>query len=327
MRTLAFILFLAATCVSASARESAGIPQVIIKTKDGPEPLEIRGLEVRVEIHGWLAETVYELEVFNHTNRIQEGEFSLQLPEGATVSTWAIDIGEEMRPAVAVEKERARNAYETIKRKMIDPGIVERQEDNRYRTRIFPLPREGTRRIRIGFIQRLGQDGRYVLPLRHDTEIGSFHCEVIGTGIRPNFGVADRGKFHAASADKKNEWTWKEDGLLLDGELVIQAELPGLNEPLIQTRQADAESCHFIVQGLLDPKLRAADATPGLRWKPFHLFWDASYSGRFRNHETKLGELERLWKWLGDVDVNLRVLRYGGARSRCFASAMGRPIP
>ena len=88
MRTFAFILCLASSCVSAMARESVGIPQVTIKTQEGQEPLEIRELEVGVEIHGWLAKTVYELEVFNHTSRIQEGEFSLQLPEGATVSTW-----------------------------------------------------------------------------------------------------------------------------------------------------------------------------------------------------------------------------------------------
>ncbi len=324
MRKLALVLLLMASCATAWARESVGIPQVTIKTRDGVEPLEIRELKVSVETHGWLAETVYELEVFNHTNRTQEGEFSLQLPEGATVSTWAIDIEGKMRPAVAVEKERALNAYETIKRKMIDPGIVERQEDNRYRTRIFPLPREGTRRMRIGFIQRLGQDGRYVLPLRHDTEIGSFRCEIFGTGIRPTYGNEDRGKFHARSADKKNEWSWEEDGFHLDGELVVQAELPGMNKPLIRTRQADAESCHFIVQGLLDPQLRAADARPGLRWKPFHLLWDASYSGRFRDHETELAELERLWKWLGDVDVNLRVLRYGGSEEQVFRIRDGK---
>ena len=307
MRELGFIFCLLVCCIPAGARESIGIPQVSIKVGGNPEPLEIRELNVSVEVNGWLAETIYELEVFNHTNRIQEGEFSMQLPEGATVSTWAIDIEGKMRPAVSVEKELALNAYETIKRRMIDPGIVERQEDNSYRTRIFPLPAEGTRRMRIGFISRLGENGRYALPLQHDTKIAKFRCEVLGTKHLPFFGNK-----------RMNQWSWSEENVRLDGELVVQAELPGVDKPILRMDQADGKSRHFIVQGRLDPKKRSEIVKPDHFWKPLRLLWDASYSGRFRDHEKEMEELAKLWKWLGDAEVTLHVLGYGEGGQKVF---------
>jgi Ca-activated chloride channel homolog len=53
-------------------------------------------------------------------------------------------------------------------RRGIDPGLAELTRGNIFRTRLYPLPANGTKRIAISFDQPLldgGADYRYVLPL------------------------------------------------------------------------------------------------------------------------------------------------------------------
>ena len=120
--------------------------------------LEIEEASVKVQVTGSVVSTEMELMFRNPTARMVEGEFVLPLPAGATVSSYALEVNGALREAVAVEKERAKVAYETIKRQMIDPGIVERQAGNVYRTRVFPVPASGTKRLRIGYVETLRQE-------------------------------------------------------------------------------------------------------------------------------------------------------------------------
>ncbi|MEJ6578426.1 MAG: hypothetical protein QNL33_17960 [Akkermansiaceae bacterium] len=51
---------------------------------------------------------------------------------------------------------------------MIDPGFVEREAENVYRTKIFPIPSKGTKAVRIGYCEILPlKEGEisYRLPL------------------------------------------------------------------------------------------------------------------------------------------------------------------
>jgi len=126
-------------------------PKMWIKEANGKVLLSIENLEADITLTGDLVETVFTLRFRNDTKRMQEGEFVLPLPEGATISTYALEVNGALRSGVAVEKKQARHAYESIKRQMIDPGLVEREKGNIYRTRIFPYSsqRHQTRPHRI----------------------------------------------------------------------------------------------------------------------------------------------------------------------------------
>ena len=146
-----------------------------------PTILEIEEAQVNIHVAGGVARTEMELLFRNDTPQMVEGEFTLPLPEGATVSSYALEVNGSLREAVAVEKERARNAYETIKRQMIDPGIVERQAGNIYRTRVFPVPAKGTKRLRIGYVETLKPERDrllYRVPLAFHGELAKFRCEI-----------------------------------------------------------------------------------------------------------------------------------------------------
>ncbi len=286
----------------ASTPPSGAFP-VLISQSDG-QPLELTSVSISVEGEGALVETIFELEFFNHAERRTEGEFVMTLPEGATVSTYALEVNGHLRPAISVDKEQARNAYEAIKRRRVDPGLVEREEGNVYRTRIFPLEPRAPKRVRIGYLQYLG-NAEYFLPLDHPTLLQSFTCQVRGV---KSAAITTPGL--TASPPRKTggtlEQTWKGSVINLAGDFSLRPALPAPGETLVRLEKAPDSVTHFVVQRTLPDTTKVSP-----RKKPgkIHLIWDASLSGKYRDHAKELEALALYWQWLGNAEVSVQLLR------------------
>ena len=86
---------------------------------------------------GNLASTTAIYTFYNPSNRILEGNLTIPLPEGVSISGYALDINGKLRDAVPVPKERAKEVFESIEKRNIDPGIIEKVAGNNFRTRIY----------------------------------------------------------------------------------------------------------------------------------------------------------------------------------------------
>lgn len=104
-------------------------------------PLVIRDHEVAVTIKDGVAETTIEQTYANGTNTELEGVFTFPLPPGASVSGFAMWVGNELVEADIVERTRARAIYEDLKRRKIDPGLLEWSGGNLFTARVWPIPR------------------------------------------------------------------------------------------------------------------------------------------------------------------------------------------
>ncbi|TAH39368.1 MAG: hypothetical protein EYC70_00875 [Planctomycetota bacterium] len=132
-------------------------------------PLTIGYHKVTVDIRDQIARTVVEESFINHTNSVLEGVFYFPLPEDASVSSFAMWIGDELVEGDIVEKQRARAIYETILREKRDPGLLEWTGSNVFQARVYPI--SGEKRIRIGYTQVLrkrGDEYRYHYGLRSE---------------------------------------------------------------------------------------------------------------------------------------------------------------
>src|SRR5262249_14428852 len=87
-----------------------------------------------------------------------EGQFLFPLPQDASISGFGMWIGTELVEADIVEKERAREIYETILRERRDPGLLEWTTGNLFKARVFPIDAHSEKRVKIVYTQ--------VLPLR-----------------------------------------------------------------------------------------------------------------------------------------------------------------
>lgn len=115
------------------------------------------------EIIGNIKQTTVELIITNSSNRILEGEFEFPLEENERVCGFALDINGKMRSAVAIEKEKGRQVFEDVVRKNVDPGLVEMTEGNNFKTRIYPIPANGFRTLRITYEKELAADSSEVV--------------------------------------------------------------------------------------------------------------------------------------------------------------------
>lgn len=156
--------------------------------------MQLREMDVRARIVGLHAEVITELTFYNPNRRLLEGELQFPLPDGAVVTGYALDVNGQMVDGVVVKKEKARVAFETEVRAGVDPGLVEHVAGNVYRTRIYPLPAQGSRRIRLKYVAEVPTDAHgdaacfLPMPIGETVSRLSIRVEVAQGVVKPEIG-------------------------------------------------------------------------------------------------------------------------------------------
>lgn len=108
-------------------------------------------------------------QVFRNTeNRQVEALYLFPVPEGATVANFSMWIGGKEMIGEVVEKERAREIYNSYKQVRRDPGLLEQVDYKNFEMRIFPIEANAEQRVQIAYYQELKYDhdwATYVYPL------------------------------------------------------------------------------------------------------------------------------------------------------------------
>jgi Ca-activated chloride channel family protein len=114
----------------------------------------------------------------NHTASVKEGTYEFALPDGSTVSDFAVWDGAVRIPAVVLERKRAEEVYDEARMQAIDPGLLEmgeRTDDptttSLFSAKIVPIPAYGTKRLELEYHQRLTVNDwkqMFLLPLKPD---------------------------------------------------------------------------------------------------------------------------------------------------------------
>ena len=127
--------------------------QIWFPPQQGEKPIELQEMSIHSQIQGWVASTRIELRFYNPNARVLEGELILPLRPEQLLAGYALDIDGNLRDGVVVPKQTARVAFEEITRRGIDPGLAELTRGNVFRTRVYPLPAGGYRRIALTIFQ------------------------------------------------------------------------------------------------------------------------------------------------------------------------------
>ena len=162
---------LAATLVALAALgavDSASAAGLLVADGGFGGKLEIKEHSARVTINNGIAVTEVDQTFVNTEQRIVEALYTFPVPKGASVSNFSMWInGREMTGEV-VEKERARQIYNSYKQVKRDPGLLEQVNYKTFELRIFPIPAGAEQRIQITYCQELDFDhdaASYVYPL------------------------------------------------------------------------------------------------------------------------------------------------------------------
>ncbi len=151
------------------ATESIG--SLVVNVEGRNVPLTVGYHKVTVDIRDQIARTVIEQSFVNRTRGRLEGVFYFPLPQDASISGFGMWIGNELVEADIVEKQRAREIYETILRERRDPGLLEWSGGNLFKARVFPIEPLSEKRVKITYTQVLplrGRSYRYTYPLQSE---------------------------------------------------------------------------------------------------------------------------------------------------------------
>lgn len=299
----------------------AQIPTLEVENQK-KHPVILQEAKIDTKILGNLATTTATYTFYNPSNRILEGKLTFPLPEGVSVSGYALDINGKLRNAVPVPKERAKEVFESIERRNVDPGIIEKVEGNNFRTRIYPIPQKGSRTIQITYHQELknvASDYQYFLSFANATTIPKFNLKVwiSETATVPKILENPDGSF--AFQKQGNQWI---------AEITKSDFTP--NESLKVTIPKNQNSSNVVLQKASGDKFYFA-ANVGLDFpvkeKPksqkIAIIWDNSFSGSKRNRDKELDFLNAYFADNKNVSVSFSLLNNTFEKAEEFNISQG----
>ncbi len=130
--------------------------------------LEIKEQTVNVTINNGVAVTEVNQIFKNTENRQVEALYTFPIPKAASVSNFSMWINGKEMVGEVVEKQRAREIYNSYKAVRRDPGLLEQNDYKNFEMRIFPIGPGAEQRVQIAYYQELDMDhdwATYVYPL------------------------------------------------------------------------------------------------------------------------------------------------------------------
>ncbi len=239
------------------ARAPLNLASLIIPAQGGGEAwLSFKSLHVEVDVVGRTARTQVTQVFHNHTGRRTEGTYEMTLPDGAAISRLAMDVEGRLMEGELVERERARQIYESIVRKRKDPALLEWQGGNRFKTQVFPIEPHSDKTVVLAYEQLLPATGgelryAYGLPVLEGDggqPLGRFEFSLRAAGVR-----AEAVEPYAAVSGKGgHSLTLRQERFRPAGPLEVRLHRDQPAEPAI--RYASRKGEHFfLVDHTADP--------------------------------------------------------------------------
>ena len=272
------------------------------------QPIEIAELDVQVQVVGNLATTTYEVLLYNPNQRVLEGSFEIPLADGQTMARFALDVNGKLREGVAVEKTKARETFEAIVRRNVDPGLLEQTQGNNFRIRVYPIPAGGHKRLVYAVQESLPWESaamRYQLPLHLGQKVGKFslRVDVVDQPMQPQW---EENSFSNFAFEQWNtHFVAEHEAQDFEANQTLRFRIPkpaGWQQAYL-TPTGDGDY-YFMVQAV--PEIpNQTKALP----KRITMFWDASGSSLNRDFETEFGFIQAYFSQNRDVTVELVVFR------------------
>lgn len=305
-------------------KPSREVPSLKIENEQRVDPAKLVDLKVAVSIFGNIAKTSMTMTFENTTNRDLEGELTFPMPEGVSVSSYALDINGKLRQAVPVDKNKGTEVFESIETRRVDPGLLEKVEGNNFRSRIYPLPSKGRRTIQISYSENLTPESDqalyYYLPLNYNSIIENveLNINVYQGNKKPSFTEQPDGSLAFSEQNHNYAATLHKQQFKSSKNLAIK--LP-LNENAVSgLKQFNQDSSFYF---LANAKLEIPKQTQKKWGNSLAIIWDRSLSSKNRDLEKEFSLLDQFFSENQNISVDLGYLDIRFSKARTFQISQG----
>lgn len=305
-------------------KASREVPSLKIKNEQRVDAVKLVDLKVAVSIFGNIAKTSMTMTFENTTNRDLEGELTFPMPEGVSISGYALDINGKLRQAVPVDKNKGTEVFESIETRRVDPGLLEKVEGNNFRSRIYPLPSKGRRTIQISYSENLTPESDqalyYYLPLNYNSIIENVELSinVYQGNKKPSFTEQPDGSLAFSEQNHNYTATLQKQQFKSSKNLAIK--LP-LNENAVSGLKQFNQNGSFYF--LANAKLEIPKQTQKKWGNNIAIIWDRSLSSKNRDLEKEFSLLDQFFNENQNISVDLGYLDIRFSKARTFQISQG----
>ena len=322
-RLILFYVSLMMTAFTSQVIAQMPVMKVQGESNTSTTAVTLKNMDIHVEIFGNVAVTTMQMVFHNNTSRILEGELTFPMPDGVTVSRYAIDINGKLREAVPVAKAKATEVFESIEHRRVDPGLLERVEGNNFRTRVYPLPANGERTVMVAYEEALSfQNGnalQYHLPLAYPSAIQAFSLQVkvYQSAQKPQLTEQPDGSLSFAESGNIYEASMQRTDFKPSKALTIN--LPkAQNVPEIAMQQNTDGSFYFLINAW-----PTSDMRPKTWSNHIGIIWDNSLSRQSKDNSKEMELIDRIIRQKQNLTVELGLLNITFKKAKTFTIKNG----
>ncbi|WP_460558091.1 VIT domain-containing protein [Ferruginibacter profundus] len=280
----------------------AQMPQLTIdgKTNNG---VQLQALKIDVKVCGTVARTTWQMTFKNTTSKILEGTLNFPLKDGLSASRYALDINGKMREAVPVDRAKGTEVFETIERRRVDPGLLEKADGNTFRTRIYPINPNSTRTVLIGYEEELPLAGdaalHYYLPLNLKDTVADFNLDlsVIQSATQPVFDSSLNENISFTNSN--NQYNAAMHKINYVPGYALSFSIPKPLDAAEVMLQEFENKYYYLINTRLQKNEREKTAPSAVG-----LLWDVSLSGTGRNIKKEMELLDAYFKKLNSATID-----------------------
>lgn len=313
------LFFVVALIASLTLSGFCQFPRLSVDVDDKKHDLEINSIQVSIEVIGNIATTTFDVSFFNSFNRNLEAELTLPLAEGQQVSRYALEINNKLREGVVVEKVMARQVFEAIVSRKVDPGIANLTKGNTFSTRIFPVPANGYKRVVIAITETLNGDDAnlyYTVPVVYEQKIGKFNLnvKVLTSGALTNQRLKGFDNIDFDSQDNAYLLNFERENYTLSEP--IKFTIPRFSNADHELYTGEFEGRTYFYLIAKTPELPATSKPDPAS---IGIYWDNSFSAYQRDIRKELDFLELYLSALpGTKKVTVNTFNYKAGETRTF---------
>lgn len=309
MRRILSLAFLAgcSACLQAANPELLAYEEGIEDPETASQELRLSDLSLDLDVVGALVDVTLTTRFANPSRDTLEGRFNFELPEGAVITGYALDIEGQLLDGVLMDHLKARRTFDSKVREGIDPGLAEVSRDNLFSTRVFPIPSEGERTIQLRFSAPIHPVRGLVIPLETGYAVGQFRVSVTSTSLfeRPKISLPNDLEPHWQDLRYTDRVAAAMFGQELDGELRVAPVRPR-HTALVTTHPNGEKRLHIVDEAPRIAKGREAG-------KRLRVYWDRSLSRRDQDTDAERSLLARHIESTKPSSIDLVVFNSSGA--------------
>jgi len=123
------------------------------------QAVQVTQVDARIDLADQIATTTLDIALRNPTNRPLESELLVPVPQGAVLKAFAFEGGNAEATARLLPRDEARRIYDSIVAQTRDPALLEFVGNAVVKSSVFPVPANGTQKVRVTYEQLLEADG------------------------------------------------------------------------------------------------------------------------------------------------------------------------